>query len=161
MNATLIHLALNHLPILGTLTGIIILAFALWKTNSSLINAALIILIISGISAIPVSKSGEEAEHVVEEYPGVSHDQIHEHEELAESAMPVSLVMGVLAAVALYFQVKSHPRARIASISVLVLAICNFALMANVAHEGGKIRRPDLRQEHQQIDQEGDQNDEH
>ncbi len=161
MNATLIHLALNHLPVLGTLFGTLILAFALWKNNSILTKTALILLIISGISAIPVSKSGEEAEHVVEEYPGVSHDQIHEHEELAESTMPVSLVMAVLAAVALYFQVKSHPRARIASISVLVLALCNFALMANVAHEGGKIRRPDLRQEHQPIDQELDHDNDH
>ncbi len=156
MTATQLHLALNHLPVLGTLFGFIILAIALWKKNPSVIITALSILLIAGISALPVDKTGEEAEHVVEEYPGVSHDQIHEHEELAESAMPLSLVMGFLAAIAIYFQVKSHPRARIAAISVLIIAICNFALMANVAHEGGKIRRPDLRNELQQMNQDHD-----
>lgn len=147
MTATQVHLALNHLPILGALIGLLILAIALWKNNRSIIITALSVLVISGISALPVDLSGEEAEHSVEEYPGVSHDQIHEHEELAESAMPLSLVMALLAAIAIYFQVKSHPRARIAAISVLIIAICNFVLLANVAHEGGKIRRPDLRQE--------------
>ena len=147
MTATQIHLALNHLPILGTLFGLILLSFGLWKTNKSLIISALITLLISGISALPVDKSGENAEHSVEEYPGVSHDQIHEHEELAESAVPVSLVLALLSAIAIYFQVKEHPRAKIASITVLAIAICSFVQMANVAHEGGKIRRPDLRQD--------------
>lgn len=147
MTATEIHLALNHVPVLGTLIGIIILAIGLIKSNKTLNITALSILLIAGLAAIPVDKSGENAEHVVEEYPGVSHDQIHEHEELAESVMPICLVMALLSAIAIYFQVKSHPRAKIATISVLIIALCNFILIANVANEGGKIRRPDLRNE--------------
>ncbi len=147
MTATQLHLMLNHFPVLGSLFGLILLSFGIWKSGKVLINAALITLMIAGISALPVDKSGENAEHVVEEYPGVSHDQIHEHEEMAETAVPVSVVMALLAGIALYFQIKSHPRARIACLTVLAIALCNFILMANVAHEGGKIRRPDLRQE--------------
>ena len=153
MTATQIHLALNHLPLLGSLIGFIIISFGLYQKNKSLIMTSLIILVIAGFSALPVDKSGENAEHVVEEYPGVSHDQIHEHEEMAESAMPVSLIMGLLAAFAIFFQVKSHPRARIATITVAALALCNFILMAQVAQEGGKIRRPDLRGEIEQVDE--------
>jgi hypothetical protein len=147
MTATQIHLALNHLPVLGSLFGLIILIAALIIKNNTLVKTALITLIIAGASAFPVDRSGENAEHVVEEYPGVSHDQIHEHEEMAESAVPLSLVMAALAAIALFFQIKSHPRARISTLLVLILALANFVLMAQVAHEGGKIRRPDLRQE--------------
>lgn len=150
MTATQIHLVLNHLPILGSLFGIIVLIAALFLKNKTLIKTALITFIIAGASALPVEKSGENAEHVVEEYPGVSHDQIHEHEEMAESALPLSLVMAALAGIALFFQIKSHPRARVATMLVLILALANFILLAQVAHEGGKIRRPDLRQEMQE-----------
>lgn len=147
MTSTEIHLMLNHLPVLGTLFGIVILFIGIFKSNKMVTIIALSFLLFSGFMSLPVNKSGENAEHVVEEYPGVSHDQIHEHEELAESVMPLALVMALLSAFAIYFQVKSHPRARISAISVLIIALVTFVLMALVAHEGGKIRRPDLRNE--------------
>ena len=147
MTATEIHLMFNHFPVLGTLFGIIILAIGIFKSNKMVNIIGLSFLLFSGFMALPVNKSGENAEHVVEEYPGVSHDQIHEHEELAESAMPLALVMSLLCAFAIYFQIKSHPRARISAYSVLIIALVTFVLMALVAHEGGKIRRPDLRSE--------------
>lgn len=147
MNSTEIHLALNHIPVLGSFFAFILLAFGIGMKKDILKKAGLIVMIIAGLTAIPVDKSGENAEHIVEEYPGVSHDQIHEHEEMAESAIPLSIACSIFAALALYFNVKEHPRARISALLVLILALTNFIMMAQVANEGGKIRRPDLRQE--------------
>lgn len=152
MTATHLHLMLNHFPVLGILIGLILLIFGFFLKAEILQKASLIILVICGLSSIVVEKTGENAEHVVEEYPGVSHDQIHEHEELAETAMPVSLITAALAGLALFFIYKHHPRTRVAQISVIIMALSTFILMAVVAHEGAKIRRPDLRDSVEQQD---------
>ncbi len=140
MNSIQIHLLLNHLPVIGTLSALLILFFALIRRQEAVRKTGLVVLIVSALFAIPASKSGEEAEELLEEWPGISHDLLHEHEEAAELATPVLLVSGALGLVALFWT----QRAVLFSGLALVIGLLGFGAAARAAHLGGLIRHPEL-----------------
>jgi len=72
MNATQVHLAMTHLPVILSLVGMLALLISFFKTNLSLRKTALYILLIAGLTALPVFFTGEGAEETVENLPGVS-----------------------------------------------------------------------------------------
>jgi len=72
MNATQIHLALNHIPVLLSITGGLILLFGLIKKNTPVMRTALILLVAAALFTLPVYLTGEGTEEAVEKLPGVS-----------------------------------------------------------------------------------------
>lgn len=147
MNATHLHLLLNHLPILGSFFGLALLAAGtvshggqLWLTR-----AALAFFIVVGVSAVPANLTGEPAEHQVIKLPGVTRHAIHEHEEAAESALIAAGLLGAVALGALLLQQRNHPATRRALWAVWALALITAGLMARTGYQGGLIRRPELR----------------
>ena len=89
MNATYIHLLVNHLPLFGALFGTAALVWGLLKKNSGLKTAGLLFLLVASLGGWVAHISGEKAEHFVEELPGVSRQSVHEHEEAPKR--PISL----------------------------------------------------------------------
>ncbi|GAB4395801.1 MAG: hypothetical protein OHK0053_06620 [Microscillaceae bacterium] len=146
MNGAQIHLLLNHIPILGALFGLILLIFGFIRANRSLTQAALLTFIVAALVTIPVDWSGEAAEEILEEkYEAqVSHDLIHEHEEMAELSVALMLALGGLSLLAFYFSWRKHRFATLANGAVLVLALVVFVTMARTGHSGGLIRHPEL-----------------
>src|SRR5450631_1000699 len=60
-NALYVHLVINHLPIFGTLMGLLALLLALiWKSDASR-RIAMILLLVSTAGAWPVFQSGQNA----------------------------------------------------------------------------------------------------
>jgi len=72
MNATHLHLMLNHLPVLGTAFGLGLLLFGLWRRSNELKKTALGVFVIIALAGVPVYLTGEPAEDGVESLPGVS-----------------------------------------------------------------------------------------
>jgi len=138
-----VHLLLNHVPILGTLFGLILLIFGIFRKNESLIQAAQLTFVVCAVVAIPAFLSGEGAEEVVEKL-GISHDVIHEHEEIAEKAIWISEFLGLVSLVALFFSFQKNPKRFALNWLVLGVAMVAFALMAYVGSTGGKIRHSEL-----------------
>ena len=89
--------------------------------------------------------TGEGAEEIVEEL-GISHDIIHEHEELAETFMKILYGLGILSILGLIANLKKHSKAAIVSYVVLVLAIGSAILSKNVGTSGGEIRHTEIRE---------------
>lgn len=147
MNAAQVHLLLNHIPVLGTLFGLILLLIALWRNNPTLSHTALITFIVAAVVVLPVDWSGEGAEEIVEEL-GVSHDLIHTHEEMAELSVGLMLGLGALSIFTLWLTWQMSALSRLFGFLTLFLALITFASMARTAHSGGEIRHPEL---HQQI----------
>ena len=143
MNPVQIHLLLNHFPIVGLLVVIFFFAYGL-KANSSLLkNTCFISFFLLAVVTVVVFQTGESAEHIVEELPGVDHHLIHEHEESAELAYFLFLALGVIAAGAYYLNRRKHKQANVASIIVLIFSILTFALMVRAGHSGGQILHKD------------------
>jgi len=135
----------NHFPIIGLFFGIGILAFGIFKKYTILVNTAYVIFIFCMIMAKATMMTGEGAEEIVEEL-GISHDIIHEHEELAETLMKVLYGLGILSILGLVVNLKKHSKAAIVSYVVLVLAIGAAVLSKSVGASGGKIRHTEIRE---------------
>ena len=155
MNSAQLHLALTHVPVLLSITGLIMLIISFLIKSRTLTKTSYIIIIVAGIAAIPVYLTGEETEEVVENLPGVSEAIISKHEQVANLAMTSIMVAALMALIA-FFSFNWLRIARLAKIVVLVFAIATAGLMAQTAHLGGQIRHSEIR--NGVIIQQGEQN---
>ena len=144
MNQAHLHMVFNHFPIIGLFFGIGILAFGIVKKQTILVNTAYVIFIFCMLMAKATMMTGEGAEEIVEEL-GISHDIIHEHEELAETFMKVLYGLGLVSILGLVANVKKYAKASIVSYAVLVLAIGSAVLSKSVGTSGGEIRHTEIR----------------
>jgi uncharacterized membrane protein len=145
MNQAHLHMVFNHFPIIGLFFGIGILAFGIFKKHTILVNTAYVMFIFCMIMAKATMMTGEGAEEIVEEL-GISHDIIHNHEEVAETFMKVLYVLGILSILGLVANFKKHAKASIVSYVVLVLAIGTAVLSKSVGTSGGEIRHTEIRE---------------
>ena len=145
MNLAHLHLMLNHIPLVGIGFTTLLLILAMLRRSNELINIALVFVVVVALWAIPVYLTGEPAEEIVEDLPGVSEQLIEEHEEQAEIAFIFVEVTGALALISLIVRLYSDKFGhRLALLTLLVLIISS-GLMAWTANLGGKIRHPEIR----------------
>jgi len=145
MNQAHLHMVFNHFPIIGLFFGIGILAFGIFKKHTILVNTAYVMFVFCMIMAKATMMTGEGAEEIVEEL-GISHDIIHNHEEVAETFMKVLYVLGILSILGLVANFKKYAKASIVSYVVLVLAIGAAVLSKSVGTSGGEIRHTEIRE---------------
>ena len=142
MNAAYLHLTLNHIPVLGSVFGIVLLAVALLRRNETLLRAAWVSFVVVALVAIPVYFSGRSAEDIVKHEPGVTKDAIHAHEDIALFALVGAEALGILALWALVLSRRGRTPAWLGPGS-LVLAIVVAGLMGFTAERGGRINHPE------------------
>ena len=145
MDAAHFHLLITHFPIIGSVFGIVILAYGLFSKNDSIIKVGLVTFIAISIITIPVFLSGEEAEEIVEHISGISDDQIHEHEELAEKAIWFMGILGVFSLINLVVLIKNLSFVKTATIVTLITSLLTAGLFFNVGNLGGHIRHSEIR----------------
>ena len=148
MNEAHWHLAINHLPILGNIFGLFILLISIFWKVEGIKKAGYILLIASGLTAIPANLSGEKAEHKLEKLDiADSHDYLEEHEELAEKGLVICLSIGLLSLIALIVDSKKPQLGKILFYLILASSIGNVWLMKLVGTSGGEIRHTEIRME--------------
>lgn len=144
MNPAHLHLLLNHFPILGALFAAAVLLAGVALNDRKINQVGLVAMVIFTLLAIPAFLSGEGAEEILEEYPGISNAAIHDHEELAELALWVMVFAGVVALVGFILQWRKEHLHRSLSTVALVAALVAFGMMARVGLSGGEIRHPEI-----------------
>jgi uncharacterized membrane protein len=135
-----LHLLSNHVPILGSLFGVLLLVVALVKPNLNTTLSAYLILLVSGIGGIVAYFTGEPAEESVEHVPGISHKLIHVHEEMAENALIFVFLLTAAAVVGLWAERAQWKNAKNIERFTLVVGIIAFILFAFTGYLGGHIR---------------------
>jgi uncharacterized membrane protein len=145
MNPVHLHLMLNHVPVLGTAFSLALLGRALLRKSEELKKVSLGFFVIIALLAIPAYLTGEPAEELAENLPGVSKASIEQHEEAAQVAFAGVLIVGVAALGGLIFFRHGKPVPNWLAVIVLVLSLIVFALMARTANLGGLIRHPEIR----------------
>lgn len=139
------HLLLNHLPILGTLFGLLILTAGYIFKNISVKKTALGLFVLSAVMAVPAYLTGEGAEEIVENLPGVSENLMEEHEELANIFLWVVGVLGLLALGTFYADSNGKKITPILYAITLVVAIGAMIFAQQVGTSGGEIRHSEIR----------------
>jgi len=145
MNWAHVHLIINHIPVIGI--GLLILLFigAIVRKNKGLITVALAFIILISLATIPVYLTGEPAEEVVEDMPGISEELIKEHEEQAEIAFILVEVAGGLALITLIARRYSDNLGQRLVILTLLVLIVSGGLIGWTANLGGKIHHEEIR----------------
>lgn len=145
MNWAHIHLLLNHLPVVGTIFGVLLLLLALVRKSEELKRVGLGVLVLAALIALPVYFTGEPAEKVVEHLPGVAEPMIERHENAALFALLMAGGAGVvaLAGLILFRRAEKLPRWIVAA--TLVLSLATSGLMGWTANLGGQTRHTEIR----------------
>ncbi|MFH5832660.1 hypothetical protein ACG2F4_15115 [Halalkalibaculum sp. DA3122] len=143
-NAAHIHLMVNHIPILATLFSIPILAWGIIANQPAIKKVALVGFIVAGLTAVVAVQSGERAEDIVESVPGVSEQAIHDHEEAAETAQWLAIVLGAVAVAAFVMTSKQIRYSKQIIWFLLIYSLAVGSMLGYTAYLGGKIMHPEL-----------------
>lgn len=145
MNGAHAHLLINHLPIFGLFFAFLLLLVAFFRRSRELQIVALCGTLLVAVGTIPAYLTGEPAEHVVEEMPGVEHDLIEEHEEAAEVSFIVVELLGVMALGGLLFHRGGGSMPRWYGALMLLVTMAAAGLIGWTSNLGGEIRHPEIR----------------
>lgn len=140
-----LHLLLNHLPIIITGLGLLLIAIAAWRRDDYLARVALSFFVLSALSALPTYFTGNGAEHAIKGLPGVTREIIHKHEDIALFAAIGVGVLGVFALWALW-RYRRPTTVPVGVVRVtLAGALVATGLMAYTGLLGGQIRHTEVR----------------
>jgi len=143
MNASQIHLALNHVPLFFSVAGGLILLLGFIRRADQLKTLSLYFMIIAALFTIPVYLTGKGTEEIVEQLPGISESLIERHEEMARIGLIVVFIAGIAALGTL--MIKKKPLLRPSLILCAFLSLASFGVLAQTAHLGGQIRHFEIR----------------
>jgi uncharacterized membrane protein len=143
MNWPHIHLILNHVPVLGTLFGLVLLVWGLVRRNDALQRAGLLTFTVVALIAIPVYLTGKPAEEAVEHLAGTAESAIEPHENAALFSFTAMELLGALALGALLLSRTRFNPALVVR-GALVVAFITGGLMAWTANLGGRIRHSEV-----------------
>jgi uncharacterized membrane protein len=145
MNYAHIHLFLNHIPVVGIPIALMFTIFALIKSNKSLQRFSQFVLLGLAICVLPVYLTGEPAEEVVENLQGISSQLIEDHEEAATLSLILTLMIGGIAVVGLWFG-NDEKKARLISLLIILISFLSILALGYTAFLGGKIRHTEFQQ---------------
>ena len=106
MNQAHYHLALNHLPIIIPMIGLLVLIGGFLTQSETVRRTACLIFVLGALATIPAIGTGEGAEEAVENISGISEITIHGHEEMAETFAVLSYILGLVALAAFWLSWK-------------------------------------------------------
>lgn len=138
------HLLVNHVPILGALFALSLLAASFVWSPDVLRRTALVVLIATAAAAAVADLTGEPAEDAVKGLPGVRREAIHAHEEMAEASYIGAVALGALALGGLV-RWRRAPVPRSATLVALAGTVALSGAMAYTGLLGGRIRHTEVR----------------
>ena len=143
MNSAHLHLALNHIPVVGIGLVIMVMLIGLFRRNEILVRTGIIGVVLMALLSVPAYLTGEPAEDVVKGLAGVVKSTVETHEEAAQAAFLVLIGSGAFSLAGLVlFRRKMLPRWF--ATCVLVTAIASTLSMGWAANLGGRIRHPEI-----------------
>jgi hypothetical protein len=145
MNPAHLHLAITHLPILGSVFGLLLFLLGWWQRSRDLGQAGLGTFVLTGLAAVPTYLTGRPASILLAHtMPGMSMDPGDQHAEIAIVALTAASVLAVVALFAIlgYRRAKTLPFWLVAL--TLALALTTVATMAWTATLGGRIRHVEM-----------------
>ncbi len=145
MDATHIHLMANHVPLQTTIFSLLILGWGIFKHNVNFQNLAMVGFVIAGVFSIIALQSGEGAEDIVENLPGVAESFIHNHEEAAETTNWIAITVALMSLAG--FGVR-RMKATFMEKYLWILwvgSVVSAGMFSYTAYLGGQIRHTEIR----------------
>jgi len=153
MDLTHLHLLLNHVPTIGTLIGIGLLALGLAAKRDHVKEVGLLLLLGVALVTIPTYVTGNGAEEKICKMtapgspcvdPTVIRQLIEAHEGAAFPAMLMMQLVGAFSWLGLWQYRRSRHVPGWNTAVILILSLVTFAAIARAANLGGDIRHPEI-----------------
>jgi hypothetical protein len=144
VNFAHLHLVINHVPTIGSVTALGLLLLGYARRNEHLKHVGLEVLFIVALLTLPVYVSGVAAYFELREQPGVSVDTMRIHQDVALFGFSWMEFAGFIAWAALWGWRRhgSPPKGLVpAATALLVVAL---VVMGRAANLGGDIRHPEI-----------------
>lgn len=147
MNGAHWHLAINHLPIIIPIVGLLIMLGGLSLKSEILKNTAYCIFILGAITVIAAFSTGEGAEEVVEGIQGQGIDEhfIKVHEETAEVFSILLYVLGGFSLIGLWANWKKKSFSVLIPFLTIALLVVTLFYGKQTGTTGGEIRHTEIR----------------
>lgn len=145
MNQAHVHLAINHLPIILPIAGVLIVIGGIIFRSELVKRMGFFLFIVGAIATLPSMNSGEGAEEIAENIAGVTEDFIHEHEEKAEVFAIFSYILGALSLFGIWASWKTKSYSKILSFAIVLFAGIVLFLGKQTGTSGGEIRHTEIR----------------
>lgn len=145
MSWTHLHLALNHIPVIGAPFLLLLLAWGCWKRSRDLTRTALWWFIGFTALAIALKFTGDFAWGEAADRLRPVSEFVSAHEQSADQATTGVFLLGIAAAVAVFLGRGTRPTPSWILGTVLVLGLITTLLMARAANLGGRINHPEVR----------------
>lgn len=142
-----LHLALNHVPVLGSLFVALLLVAGMVKQNEEVKRMSLCWFVSLTVIAIPIKFTGDFAYDTTKGASWMDDHLTTAHEQSADQATTGIFLLGIVAGIGLFLGRKEKPMPKWIYPTVLALALITFALMARAANLGGQIRHEEIRVE--------------
>jgi len=140
-----LHLALNHVPVLGSIFITLLLTAGLLKKSDELKRMSLCWFVSLMALAIPIKFTGDFAYDATQGAPWLNDQLAAAHEQSADQATTAIFLLGIVAGLGMFLGRKGKPVPNWVYPAVLVLALITFGLMARAANLGGQIRHEEIR----------------
>jgi hypothetical protein len=144
MNGAFVHLAVNHIPVVGVPIAFLILAYGMVRKSRDQVQAGLLLLVLMALVTVVAFKSGGPAAGTIRSLPGIERSDIHEHAEAADYAIWGNLILGALAFVGLWLSKGAEESPKGLTVLILLGSLFMSVVCARVAHLGGVIRHPEI-----------------
>jgi uncharacterized membrane protein len=148
MNWAHLHLALNHVPVLGTLFLLLLFAVGLIRRSAELQRVSLWAFVVLTAVSIPIKFTGDQAYSEVMTHEGIADGPVAAHEQAADQATTGVFALGLIAAAGLFISRGQRPLTPWLTLLLLAAGLGTFLLMARAANLGGQIRHPEIRPDH-------------
>jgi len=145
MNDAHLHLLFNHLPIIIPIVGLLVLFVNIIVRSEIVQRVGYLILILGAIATVPAFFTGEGAEEIVENLEGITHDIIHEHEEVAETFAILSYILGGLSLLGLWANLKRKSFSLWLGYAIFAYGFVVLVFAQQTGVTGGEIRHTEIR----------------
>ena len=147
MNAAHLHLIVNHLPIVGYVIGVLLVACTFARRGDrGMFLASVLVLLFAGGGSLAAYFTGEPAEEIVEELSDVPEVLIERHEDAAKVATLLAAIFtGLTVAVSFLALRREGPISLVPMLILLLAGLVVCAAMGWAGNLGGQIRHSEIR----------------
>ena len=140
-----IHLALNHISVIGFPFLLLLLAAGAIQRNDSIKRLAILWIAIFAAISIALKFTGDFAAEQAGPKLDPVRAYVNAHEQSADQATTAVFLTGLAAAITAFLSRNARPLPKWSMPTIIILSIVTCTLLARTAHIGGQITHPELR----------------
>jgi hypothetical protein len=145
MNLAHVHIVLNHIPSLGSVAGLLMLAWAIYTKNDALKKSSFGVLVLIALATLPTYLSGNGARQLIAKQPAAPLGIVEVHQNAAMVTLIAMTIAGTFAWFGLW-EIRRFSRAStLTTMASLLTAAAASACILYTGSLGGLINHPEIR----------------